>query len=218
VESDLSYRLFKIAIAQSGETVPRLLCDPLPYKNVLKYCTRKKTERFPLVPRSLPIFRVRYSGSGYGTYPRVYAGQQLDHVDSNVLVCKRAGNVKRLSNRSESPTLSENFNPSLVTYPGLWCWRASATLHPTRTYHIPNLPSHCYIPRALVLAGLRSADDMREAKKTFFSALWGVRMPELADAPGPVCDGCRAIADPRFSRCHGLCISMDLDSMGGVVM
>jgi hypothetical protein len=36
-----------IPIARSGVTVKRLLCDPLPYKNVLKYRTGKIWEKIP---------------------------------------------------------------------------------------------------------------------------------------------------------------------------
>jgi hypothetical protein len=59
-------------IARSGVTVTRLLCVPLPFKNVLKYRTRQNVEENAVLAsstkctkRSPRFSRVRYSGSGY---------------------------------------------------------------------------------------------------------------------------------------------------------
>jgi hypothetical protein len=60
-----------------GVAVTRLLCDPLPYKNVLKVPHAKNLGENTVLAlstkctkRSPRFSRVRYSGSGYGMYNR----------------------------------------------------------------------------------------------------------------------------------------------------
>jgi hypothetical protein len=60
-------------MARSGVAVTRLLCDPLPYKNVLKVPHAKNLGENTVLAfntkctkRSSRFSRMRYSGSGYG--------------------------------------------------------------------------------------------------------------------------------------------------------